>query len=220
MKENRIKTVIFDMDGVIFDSEVLICEIWDEIAKEYNLSNMDEVMVKCIGVNNAETEKIMKEEYGEDFDYDFYRGISSQIYHSRYDDGKLPMKEGVFELLEFLKQNGYKTALASSTRIETVTNQLKAAGIYRFFDEVIGGDMVSKSKPDPEIFLKAAAKLNVSPSEAYVIEDSFNGIRAAYSAGCIPFMVPDMLKPDEEMRKKAEKIFESLLEVRDFLSNQ
>ena len=113
----------------IFDSEVLICEIWDEIAKEYNLSNMDEVMVKCIGVNNAETEKIMKEEYGEDFDYDFYRGISSQIYHSRYDDGKLPMKEGVFELLEFLKQNGYKTALASSTRIETVTNQLKAAEI-------------------------------------------------------------------------------------------
>ncbi len=218
MEGNRIKTVIFDMDGVIFDSEVLVCEIWSEIAKEYNLANMDEVMIRCIGVNHAETERIMKEEYGEDFDYNYYVQISSQIYHSRYDNGRLPMKEGVFEILEYLKTNGYKTALASSTRIETVTNQLKAAGIYKYFDEVIGGDMVSKSKPDPEIFLKAAEKLGVSPKEAYVIEDSFNGIRAAYSAGCVPFMVPDMLKPDDEMHRKAYRIFESLLEVRDFLS--
>lgn len=219
MKDNRIKTVIFDMDGVIFDSEVLICEIWGEIAKEYGLANMDEVMVRCIGVNHAETEKIMKEEYGEDFDYNFYMKISSKIYHSRYDGGKLHMKPGVFEILEFLKSNGYKTALASSTRIETVTNQLKAAGIYNYFDEVIGGDMVSKSKPDPEIFLKAAEKLGVSPKDAYVIEDSFNGIRAAYSAGCVPIMVPDMLAPDDEMKEKAYKVLKSLLEVRDFLSN-
>lgn len=218
MRKDGNEAVIFDMDGVIFDSEVCVCRIWDEIAEEYNLANIDEVYIKCVGINDAATERVFKDAYGEDFDYRYYQKISSKKYHERYDGGKLPMKKGVFELLQFLKDEGYKTALASSTRVETVTNQLKAAGIYKYFDVVIGGDMVTKSKPDPEIFLEAAAKLNVEPNKAYVVEDSFNGIRAAFAAGNIPLMVPDMLAPDDEMKDKAYKIFETLLDVRNFLS--
>lgn len=217
MRKDGKEAVIFDMDGVIFDSEVCVCAIWKEIAEEFNLPNIEEVYIKCIGINDAATEQVFKDAYGTDFDYRFYQKISSKKYHARYDGGKLPMKAGVFEILDYLKDNGYKIALASSTRVATVTGQLKAAGIYDYFDEVIGGDMVAKSKPEPDIFLEAAKRLGVSPDKAFVIEDSFNGIRAAFNAKCVPVMVPDMIEPDEEMNGKAVIICKSLLEVRDFL---
>ena len=129
------------------------------------------------------------------------------------------MKPGVRELLSFLKENNVKTALASSTKVETVTNQLRDAKILDYFDVVIGGDMVKNSKPNPEIFLKAAEKLGIDPKEAYIIEDSFNGIKAAHSAKAMPIMVPDMLEPDEEISSLCHKIFKDLIQVRDYFAN-
>ena len=129
------------------------------------------------------------------------------------------MKPGVNELLEFLSENGIKTALASSTKTETVKNQLRDAGILKYFTVVVGGDMVSHSKPNPEIFLQAADKLGVDPAKTYIIEDSFNGIKAAYAAGAKPLMVPDMIEPDEEIEKLCHKIFVNLHEVRDFFAS-
>ena len=129
------------------------------------------------------------------------------------------MKPGVNELLEFLSENGIKTALASSTKTETVKNQLRDAGILKYFTVVVGGDMVSHSKPNPEIFLQAADKLGVDPAKTYIIEDSFNGIKAAYAAGAKPLMVPDMIEPDEEIEKLCHKIFVNLHEVRAFFAS-
>ena len=211
------KAVIFDMDGVIFDSERLICDIWIDIATENNMVNMEKLMIDCVGLNDKATEEKFKEQYGEDYDYSYFKKISSKRYHDLADGGKLPKKPGVNELLEFLKENGYKTALASSTRVEVVTNQLREAGLIQYFDFIIGGDMVSHSKPDPEIFLKAADGIEVDITTAYIVEDSFNGIRAAYSAGAKPIMVPDMIEPDDEMREKSLIILKDLLEVRDYL---
>lgn len=211
-----IEAVIFDMDGVIFDSERLICDIWLEIAKEYNMSNMEELMIKCVGLNDKATEDMFKKEYGDAYDYNFFRKISSEKYHELADGGKLPQKIGVKELLDYLKENKIKTALASSTKVLVVTNQLREAGILDYFDVIIGGDMVSRSKPNPDIFLEAAKKLGVDPKGAFIIEDSFNGIRAAHAAGAKPIMVPDMIEPNEEISALCEKILPTLLDVRDY----
>ena len=120
-----IESVIFDMDGVIFDSERIVCDLWIDFAKEKDLRGMDELIMKCIGINDKATKKLFLEAYGEDFPYDEYKKVISQNYHELYDGGRLPMKPGVKELLGFLKENDIKTALASSTRVKTVTNQLR-----------------------------------------------------------------------------------------------
>ena len=211
-----IKAVIFDMDGVIFDSERVICDLWLEIAKENDIPGIEELMLKCIGLNDKATDDLFTNTYGDRFPYAEFKKRISVEYHSRYDGGRLPMKPGVKELLSFLKANNVKTALASSTKVETVTNQLRDAKILDYFDVVIGGDMVKNSKPNPEIFLKAAEKLGIDPKEAYIIEDSFNGIKAAHEANAFPVMVPDMLEPNEEISALCHRIFKDLLEVKDY----
>ena len=167
--------VVFDMDGVIFDSERAVMQCWKELAEKYQIPDIEQAVLSCTGTTMKRTREIMLETYGADFPYDTYAKESSAIYHSRYDGGRLPMKPGVVELLTFLKEEGKKIALASSTRRQTVTNQLRDAGILDFFDQVICGDMVERSKPAPDIFLKACETLGVNPEHAYAIEDSYNG---------------------------------------------
>ena len=214
---SEVKAVIFDMDGVIFDSERIIIELWEDFGEKNNMPHMHDVTIRCVGLNDKATEEVFKEVYGDDYDYRRFQKIISKQYHEMADGGKLPMMIGVREILDYLKDNGYKIALASSTRTEVVTNQLKAANIYGYFDKVVCGDTVTHSKPHPEIFLKAADQLGVDITKVYIIEDSFNGIRAAHAAGAMPIMVPDMIEPDDEMREKAFKILNNLLEVIDFL---
>ena len=215
MKE--LKAVVFDMDGVIFDSERKVVECWIEIAAKYGIKDIEKLCKMCLGTNSAETKRIALQFYGEDFPYEERKKEQSDLYHERYDGGRLPMKTGVRELLEFLKEKGLKIALASSTRRIVVENQLRDAGLLPYFDMVVCGDMVSHSKPHPEIFLKACEELSVAPECAIAIEDSYNGIRSAHAAGMRPIMVPDMAEPTEEMERLAEVILGSLLEVREYI---
>ena len=143
--------------------------------------------------------------------------------HSRFircDKGRLPLKPGAREILAALKEAGIPLALASSTRLLTVRRELDEAGLLPFFDAVIGGDSVTRSKPDPEIFLTAASRLGAAPEDCWVIEDSFNGIRAAYAGGLHPVMVPDLLPPDAEMEEKAELIVKDLFDAWDYLEKR
>lgn len=211
------KSVIFDMDGVIFDSEQAIVDLWIELAKEENIPNIKDTIMKCIGINENATEQVMFEAYGQDFPYRELKKIISKRYHEKYDDGRLPMKPFVKELLEYLKGQGYKMAIASSTKSPTVIMQIKAANIYDYFDVVIGGEMVSRSKPNPDIFLKAVEDLGANPEDTYVIEDSYNGIRAAHAANLKGIMVPDLLPPTDEMMKKSFIILNNLGEIIKFL---
>ncbi|MGN1187388.1 MAG: HAD family hydrolase [Lachnospiraceae bacterium] len=215
---NRNKyDVIFDMDGVIFDSERAVYEGWLELSHKYGFQNLDIPYMKCIGVNAEASRQIFLDYYGEDFPYDAYRKEQSENYHAKYDNGRLPLKPGVRELLTALKSKGYRIAIASSTRTILVKKQIEDAGLLPFFDVIIGGDMVQRSKPNPDIFLKAARELKCSPEATYVIEDSYNGIRAAHTAGMIPIMVPDMLEPDDEMKQIAKYIMNDLTEVKSLL---
>lgn len=209
--------VVFDMDGVIFDSERATMECWIELSKKYNIKDIKTPYYKCIGTNAARTKEIVLEAYGEDFPFEEYNAEASQMYHDRYDGGRLPMKSGVVELLEFLRNNNKKIALASSSRKQTVVSQLRDAKILDYFDDIVSGDMVKKSKPEPDIFLLACEKIGVDPKRAYAIEDSFNGIRAAHAGELKPIMVPDILPADDEMRKLSEIVLESLIDVVEYL---
>ena len=210
------EAVVFDMDGVIFDSERAVMNCWLELAQKYDIKDIEKPYFACVGTTMTRTREIMLETYGEDFPYDEYARESSLMYHEKYDGGKLPMKPGVMELLSYLKEKGKKIALASSTRRETVTNQLRWAGIIDYFDVIICGDMVARSKPAPDIFLKACQELGVSPENTYAIEDSYNGIRAAHAGQLRPIMVPDLLEADDEMRGMAEYVCDNLNEVIDY----
>ena len=212
-----MRSIIFDMDGVIFDSEKAVFGLWKELAEKYGFPDIDEVYKRTVGVNSNSTRKIFFDHYGPDFPFDEYLREESQMYHSRYDDGRLPLKPDIERVLEYIKNRGYKIAIASSTRAELVKRQIENAGLIGYFDVIVGGDMVTRSKPEPDIFLEAAARLGAIPEETYVIEDSFNGIRAAHKGGFISVMVPDMLPPDDEMRDKADFIFDNLKEVESIL---
>ncbi len=212
------KAVVFDMDGVIFDSERAVMQCWKEVASRHNIPDIEKAILACTGTTMVRTREIMLNLYGADFPYDEYARESSVIFHSRYDGGRLPMKPGVKELLTFLKEHDKKIALASSTRQQVVTDELRDAGIIEYFDRIICGDMVSRSKPAPDIFLKACEELNISPSDSYAIEDSYNGIRAAHAADLHPIMVPDLLPADEEMQSLAEIVLPNLTSVKEYLA--
>ncbi|MGN0266951.1 MAG: HAD-IA family hydrolase [Lachnospiraceae bacterium] len=216
--ENPCHAVIFDMDGVIFDSEKLVVECWKEVADRHGIAGVEAVCRECFGTNREVSRQKFKAYYGQDFPYDEYKKEMSDLFFSRSSGGRLPMKPGVVELLTALRQNGIMTAIASSTRRAIVYEEIGEAGLLDLFDQILCGDMVERSKPDPEIFLKACQLLGVRPEESYVIEDSYNGIRAAYAGGMHPIMVPDQLEPDEEMAEKAEIICRDLFAVIEYLN--
>lgn len=207
------RAVVFDMDGVIFDSERLVLECWSEIADRRGIENIEEAMRECLGVNAVQTKEIMLRRYGREFPYDAFRKEASALFHERYDGGRLPLKKGVRELLSYLKDRGIKIALASSTREKIVRQELSDAGILDYFEQVICGDMVERSKPAPDIYLKACEALGVTPAEAYAVEDSYNGIRSANAAGLLAIMVPDLSEPTPEMERLAVRILPDLAEV-------
>lgn len=217
MLSKDFDAVVFDMDGVIFDSERATMYCWLDLAEKYDIPNIKEPYYACIGTTMVRTREIMLETYGPDFPYDEYAKEASVMYHEKYDGGRLPMKKGIRELLVFLKENNKKIALASSSRRQTVVNQLRDANILEYFDAVICGDMVERSKPAPDIFLKACSEIGVEPQRAYGIEDSFNGIRALSAAGMHAIMVPDLLAATDEMKELSESVLDDLLEVREYL---
>lgn len=211
--------VIFDMDGVIFDSERAYVGAYKKLAPKYGLDDVEAVHKACmdsIGVTRQKTKEIFFEYVGHEFDYASYReDVQDELNKQDFE-----LKPGVFELFDWLKGEGIQIALASSTRQVSVTRMLDHAGLTDYFSAIVCGDMVSRSKPDPEIFLTAAGRLGAEPEVCYVIEDSYNGIRAAHAAGMHPVMVPDILQPDDEIKGLAQVVLPSLLEVKDYLASK
>ena len=215
-----MKAVIFDMDGVLFDTEVLCMKSWMAVAEQNGLPGMEEVFPRCIGLNSNDSRRIVLEAYGEDFDYPRFREQAAAWQRDYLEKNDLPIKPGMREILDWLKGSGYAVGLASSTRSSSVFSHLDQAGIRDCFSVVVTGDMVEHSKPRPDIYLLACRELGVEPGEAYAIEDSPNGIRSAHAAGMRAVMVPDMIPPDEEMRRLSTVILKDLGEVLEYLKKE
>ena len=206
--------VIFDMDGVIFDSERAYIDAYQKLAQKYGLGDVEQACIDSIGVTRELTRQIFFAYVGHEFDYDKYREeIQVELEKKPFE-----LKPGVYEIFDWLKENDACVALASSTRQTHVFPMLDGADLKKYFDAIVCGDMVSHSKPHPEIFLTAAERLGAKPEDCYVIEDSYNGIRAAHAAGMHPIMVPDIIQPDEEIKGLAEVVLPSLNEVQEYLS--
>lgn len=207
-------TVIFDMDGVLLDTERLIWRCWGETESEFGITGAQKVLEGMFGTDQSNFCRQMKRHYGADFPYEaFHTAYRNRFFEIVRTEG-MPVKTGVREVLAFLKETGSKIGVASSTRTATVRQELERAGILDDFDDVLGGDTITHGKPAPDIYLLACQRLGAVPSESYGIEDSYNGIRSVYRAGMRPIMVPDQLPPTPEMESIAQ-VFPDLLAVRD-----
>lgn len=213
----KIKAVIFDMDGLMFDTEKLVEDSWIAYGKR-NHYPIDSIFMGCIrGRNSAAIEKIVYEKLGRDFPYQDARKSCYEDIFSVIDTKGIPVKDGLLTLLEKLKENKFAIALATSTARERAMAYLENAKITHYFDSIICGDMVTYSKPDPEIFLKAAKQVSFTAEECLVLEDSPNGVKAAFAAHCPVVMVPDLDAPTEEIKQLANKIVPSLNEVYEII---
>lgn len=212
-----MKAVIFDMDGILFDTERMGSRVWGQIAEQDALEDIENTLLACIGRSRTDAKCIFTGKYGEHFDYEGFREKADVIFKEIIAKEGIPIKEGVHELLAFLKEAGYRIGLASSTHRVSILSHLEETGIGDYFEVIVAGDMVKHSKPNPEIYTKACEELGVAPSECYCIEDSPNGVRAAYAAGLKVIMVPDLIQPTEEISTMLYKNFDSLLQVKRYL---
>ena len=208
--------VIFDMDGVIFDTEVIALRCWGEAAKTLRLDGWKELYPQCIGITQPKTRALWVEHWGEENAEAFGKEILT-IYERDYAGRPVPQKAGAAEIIAALHEKGIPIAVASSTPEARVRQHLTEAGFLPSFDAVIGGDRLQRSKPAPDIFLLAAEALGAEPGRCFVIEDSFNGIRAAHAANMRPIMVPDLLAPTEEIAGMAEVVAADLFEAMEYL---
>lgn len=219
IKQLDIELVIFDMDGLMFDTEKISFEAWKEAANRYNYQIDEALFEKTIGTNLNKTKEILQQHFGDAFPFDLISHARVQISADMISSKGVPIKSGLNALLHFLKQNHMKMAVATSTSRKRALNLLRLAQIEQYFDYILCGDEIVNSKPNPEIFLKVASALNCPPHKCLVLEDSELGIKAAYNAGMIPIMIPDLKEPSKETQELLFRQMESLSEVLFFLKD-
>lgn len=218
--EFMIRAVIFDMDGLMFDTERLTCAATAQAGKKLGYPDIADFARKMIGRNEKECVKLYTRYLGSDFSREqFYTQRQEMIDASVRENG-IPVKPGLPELLEFLKREELLLAVATSTSRRHALPYLEQAGVARYFNRMVFGDMLEKSKPAPDIYLKAAAELEIPPADCMALEDSPFGIRSAHDAGMKTVMVPDLLEPDEALKKIVDFCVPSLFEVIELIRNE
>lgn len=207
-----LEAVIFDMDGLMLDTERRSKEFQRQASEERGIPYQN-LAPLIIGRNSAVVRRIHMEAYGPDYPFDEIRARAKELWDAYLLDHPVPVKPGLFPLLDFLDDWGISRAVATSTSRSSALPLLEKAGIAQRLDAFVFGDMVEKSKPEPDIFLTAARLLGAKPGSTMVLEDSPNGILAAHRAGMLPVMIPDMLGPDEDLQKLLFRRLERLDQV-------
>ncbi len=205
------QAAIFDMDGLLLDTERVCMRVFQQACEVQNLPFYEEVYLSIIGRNAAGIETIFRKAYGKELDR------LHQEWRTRYNavvkHQAIPLKEGVIELLEWLKEHNFPTAVATSTAKDLAKIKLELAGLSKYFDNLTTGCEVTNGKPDPEIYLLAANRLNVDPTQCLAFEDSNNGVLAAVAANMSTYQIPDLVEPSEEVRQFGHTIVPSLHDV-------
>lgn len=213
---SKIRAVIFDMDGTLLDSERLSHRAWDAAAREIGERVTWEVFLKMVGHRSADCMRIMQEALGRALPAETVIA-SARKHYARLVDAGVPLMAGANELFDFARSRGWKIGISTSTRRASAQEKLERAGLWQWVDAATCGDEVAIGKPHPEIYSATAQKLGMPEDACLAVEDSPTGFRAAFSAGCLAVLVPDLVEPTPEARRDASGIFTSLLELRDFL---
>lgn len=214
-----IKAIIFDMDGLMIDSERVTFECYQERLKDMNLTMDEEFYKTLLGKPIKGIYQRFYDVYGNDFPIQNVIQDVHQLMAERFETEGVPVKKGLVKLLHYLKDNNYKTIVATSSNRDRVDKILAQAKITEFFDDSICGDEVTKGKPNPEVFLKSCQKLGVNVDEAIVLEDSEAGIQASYDANIKVICIPDMKYPEKQYEEKTFKILKDLTEVTAYLKS-
>ncbi|MDO5392515.1 MAG: HAD family phosphatase [Eubacteriales bacterium] len=215
----HLEAIIFDMDGLMFDSERLVQKSWDIAGAQIGYGPLGYHITNTLGMNRTVREIYFKQQYGEEFPYDHFHNTYRNAYNELAKNGGAPAKEGLHEILSIIKKCQLKCAVATSSSPNHAWAHLKREHIEEYFDAVITGDMVTYGKPDPDIYLKACSALQVNPANAMALEDAINGIRAAHSAGMIPVIIPDLVQDISPVRDIVAGVYTSLLDVAAELEN-
>lgn len=209
-KRTAVKGVLFDMDGVILDTEKLYTRFWVEAAQSLGYPMTHEMALGMRSLSRQAGERQLKAYLGDSVNYQEVRETRIRMMEAFIEEHGVELKPGIHELLAFLKENGIKTSVATSSPIERTERYLTQVGLVNEFDALVSGHMVEKGKPEPDIYIYAAAKLGLKPEECLVLEDSPTGILAAYRAGCVPVMVPDQDEPTEEVKTRVYAVVTGL----------
>lgn len=205
-----IKTVIFDMDGLLVDSEPVYFDAWVSVCADLGYVMTRELWYGLLGTNSIGEAEYLKKLYGDDCPVETIRKNRVSAIISYVEKNGIALKPGVIEFTDFLHTKGITTAIATSSDPERTELYLRKTGIGNRFDSVTCGNEVVLGKPAPDLFLKAAEKSNTAPSECAVLEDSQNGLIAAYNAGMKPIWIPDMQKIDNDTLSKCAAVAERM----------
>ena len=212
-----IRAVIFDMDGLMFDTEKVYFEVNHQVAKELGFDFTKDFYRQYIGSDNRHYEEGVYNLLNDDELAKKFLEVSYERLDNEFREGHIDLHKGLLELLAQLKVWEIPAVVASSTNREMVDHLLNKLNVRDYFVGVVGGDEVHYAKPDPAIFNKAASLFDVPKEEMIVLEDSLNGIRAAHAAGIRGIMVPDLVIPNDEAKEKSFKIVNNLFEVIDII---
>lgn len=212
-----IKAVLFDMDGILFDTEIVMKEGWQKAARELNFTLTEEHLSQMRGSALPRSRKLFEEWFHGQVTYDEGRAIRTAYLNDYIRRNGVPEKPGLHEFLSWLKEHSIKVAVATSTTRRVAEDYWKQSGIDQYIDASVCGDEVINSKPEPEIFLKAASLLKVPIAACMVAEDSINGLKAARAAGAISCMIPDLTPYTKELFPFCDYVSPSLLDCKEIL---
>lgn len=208
-----LKSVIFDMDGLLLDTEKLLVKFWVQAANEAGFCMKREHALSIRSLHRSYAIPYLKSLFGEEFDYFKIRSRRMELMSDYLCCHPLELKKGARELLEYLNGKKIPAAICTATDYERTQKYLTQTGIFGCFDKIICAAMVEHGKPSPDIYIYAAKQLGFEPEECLALEDSPNGVRSAAGAGCVTIMVPDLTEPDDELSELIQARADSLEDI-------
>ena len=205
--------VIFDMDGTLTDTEKYYLKAWPEALAHFGYNVTEERVLEFRSLGRPFAPAKFKEWFGEDFDYDMVRNYRRKLVRALTDTYGIPLKKGAVEILKWLKENGITTAIATANELPRTQRYLDRLGIAGYFDHIICADMVDYGKPAPDIYIYACRQLKLAPNRTFAVEDSPNGVKSAFAAGCNVIMIPDLTEPDDALKKLLYARLDDLWEI-------